>query len=153
MDKEILKKFREEIEKLEKEQKVVKPQRKTVHFTGERTLSPSEAYSKVINNKYNLRIMYAAYNLLRGKNFDVTEKGSKPLNKEDYYVRYGYNLDSKYVGKHPLVFGLSKINSVLNEYGYEIPNKEEEYKDWFGQIKKRKTFDIENYEKIICIGE
>ena len=153
MDKEILKKFREEIEKLEKEQKTFKPQRKTVNFTGERTLSASDAYQTVLYNKYNLRVMYAAYNLLRGKNFDVTEKGAKPLNKEDYYKQTGYNLDNKYVGKHPLVLKLDRINGFLNNYGYQIPNKEEKYKNCFGETVTRKIYDIENYEKIIRIGE
>lgn len=148
----IIKEFREQIAKLEKEQKTIKPQRKTVHFTGERTLSPSEAYSKVIDNKYNLRVMYAAYNLLRGKNFDVTEKGSKPLNKEDYYMRYGYNLDSKYVGKHPLTLYLNTINYYLEEYGYCLPRVEVECTRWNGEKYKTLDYDIDNYEKIIRIS-
>lgn len=153
MDKEILKKFREEIEKLEKEQRVVKPQRKTVHFTGERTLSPADAYKKTVYNKSKLRAMYAAYNLLRGKNFEVTEKNYKPLNKEEFFNLNGYNLQDKYVGKHPLTLRLGSINAVLNEYGYEIPHKMESYKTYFGEIRQRINFDVENYEKIVCIGE
>lgn len=149
----IIKEVRARIAEVEKEQKTIKPQRKTVHFEGERTLSPADAYEKTVYNKSKLRAMYAAYNLLRGKNFEVTEKNYKPLNKEDFYKLNGYNLEDKYVGKHPLTLRLGYINAVLNEYGYEIPNKLESYKTCFGEIRQHKIFDIENYEKIIRISE
>ena len=149
----IIKEVRARIAEVEKEQKTIKPQRKTVHFEGERTLSPIEAYWKVRNNKYDLRIMYAAYNLLRGKNFEITEKNAKPINLEEYYKLHGYTPNKKYEGKHPLTMELDEIDKFLNEYGYKIPSVDEEYKDWFGKIQTRKIFDIENYEKIIRISE
>lgn len=153
MDKEILKKFKKEIAELAKEQKTIKPQRKTVHFTGERTLSPSDAYWKVRNNKHDLRCMYAAYNLLRGKNFEFTENNAKPINDEDYWYLNGRYPSKDIVGKHPLVEHLDDINKYLNKYGYEIPNTVEKYKDWFGRERERIKFDIDNYEKIICINK
>ena len=151
--KNILKEFRAEIAELEKEQKIIKPQRKTVHFTGERTISPSEAVYEVVDNKGKLRIMYAAYNLLRGKGFDITEKNAKPLNARDYYERTGYSIDKELEGKHPLFLYIDRVDIYLREYGFKIPTHEEEYKDYRGQTKKKTVFDYENYEKIIYIGE
>lgn len=153
MDKEILKKFKEEIAELAKEQKTIKPQRKTVHFTGERTLDPHSAYCKVICNKQTLRFMYAAYNLLRGKNFEFTENNAKPINREDYHLLNGRYPSNNIVGKHPLTDYLYTINDKLKKYGYEIPNTVEKYKDWFGIEKERIKFDIDNYEKIVRIGK
>lgn len=150
--KNILKEFRAEIAKLEKEQKIIKPQRKTVHFTGERTMSPSEAVCEVVDNKGKLRTMYAAYNLLRGKGFDITEKNAKPLNARDYYERTGYCLDKELEGKHPLFLYISRIDVCLREYGFKIPSHEEEKKTYWG-MEKKIVFDYENYEKIVCIGE
>ena len=151
--KNILKDFRAEIAELEKEQKIIKPQRKTVHFTGERTIGPAEATYKSKSNSYDLRIMYAAYNLLRGKGFDVTEKGAKPLNAEDYYKRTGYSLSKELEGKHPLCLYMYEIQNLLKKYGFQIPEHEEEYKDYWGTKQKKKVFDYDNYEKIVCIGE
>lgn len=150
--KNILKEFRAEIAKLEKEQKIIKPQRKTVHYTGERTIGPSEATYKASSNSYSLRIMHAAYNLLRGKGFDITEKNAKPLNARDYYERTGYSLDKELEGKHPLFLYISEINSYLVNYGFKIPSHEEEKKTFWG-MEKKIVFDYENYEKIVCIGE
>jgi hypothetical protein len=151
--KEIIKQMREEIAQKENEQKTIKPQRKTVHFTGTRTIDPEDAYNKVIDNKFDLRIMYAAYNLLRGKKFEITESNSKPIDREEYYKLRGYYPNPKFEGKHPLTMYLPAINNVLNRYGFKLPYKEEETKDWFGNKKLEKIFDLENYEKIIRIGE
>lgn len=150
---QIIKEFRAEIAELENKQKEVKPQRKTVHFTGKRTIEPSDAYFEALDNKGKLRIMYAAYNLLRGKNFNITEKNSKPISREDYYQIHGYTPSKKYEGKHPLTMYLDSINNCLNKYGYRLPYEEKEVTDWFGNKKLEKEFDLENYEKIIRIGE
>ena len=148
-----MKEFRERIANVEKEQKIIKPQRKTVHFTGERTIGPSEATYKVNKNRDDLRLMYAAYNLLRGKGFDVTEKNAKPLNARDYYERNGYYIDKELEGKHPLFNHIGTINCYLEDYGFKIPSHEEEYKNWLGNKQTKKVFDYENYEKIIYFGE
>lgn len=148
-----LKKFREKIEELEKEQKLIKPQRKTVHFTGTRTIDTYDAFCKVQSNKEELRCMYAAYNLIRGKNFNVTENCAKPLDAETFYKEKGYHLRDEFVGKHPLVRYLSEINDYLKEFGYEIPTVEVTRKGvWSGEYKE-KIFDTDNYEKIICVSE
>ena len=152
MDK-IIKEVRARIAEKENEQKIIKPQRKTVHFTGTRTIDPSDAYFKVISNKDELRIMYAAYNLLRGKNFEITEKNSKPIEREEYYKLHGYYPNAKFEGKHPLTLYLSEINNFLNEYGYELPYTVKETKNWFGEKVLEKNFDLENYEKIVRISE
>lgn len=59
--------FRKEIAALEVEQKNTKEQRKTVRFTGERTMSPFDAWCKASGNKDTLRAMYAAYGLMRDR--------------------------------------------------------------------------------------
>ena len=151
--KEIIKEMRKEIAELEKEQKTIKPQRKTVHFTGTRTIDPEDAYKKVIYNKFDLRIMYAAYNLLRGKKFEITEKNSKPIEIEEYYKLHGYYPNAKFEGKHPLTLYLSEINNFLNKYGYEIPYTLKETRNWFGEKVLEKNFDLDNYEKIVCISK
>jgi hypothetical protein len=151
--KNILKEFRAEIAKLENEQKIIKPQRKTVHFKGERTMGPAEATYTSKSNSYDLRVMYAAYNLIRGKGFDVTEHGAKPLNAKEYYERTGYHLDKELEGRHPLFLYMDEIQEYLTAYGFKFPSHEEEYKDYWGEKKKKTIFDYDNYEKIVCIGE
>lgn len=149
----IIKEFREQIAKLEKEQKTIKPQRKTVHFKGERTLTPYDAWVTTKHNKEILRAMYAAYNLLRGKNFYITEKNAKPINRKEYYELYGVYLNEKFEGKHPLTIYLNTINYYLEEHGYCIPRVEVECTRWNGEKYKTLDYDIDNYEKIIRISE
>lgn len=127
--------MRKDIAELEKEQKAVKPQRKTVYFTGERTMHPWEAAEQAKANKEKLRLYYAAYGLLRGKNFDITENNAK---REEYY---------KY---HPLCACLPDIDRILNKYGYQLKNYEEKENYWHQPYKK---YNEENYEEVVCIGE
>jgi hypothetical protein len=145
--------FRKEIAALEVEQKNTKEQRKTVRFTGERTMSPFEAWCKVGDNKDRLRAMYAAYGLMRGKGFYVTEKEAKPLDSQAYYEQNGYDLRKEFEGKHPLVLYLNDINEYLEKYGYRMPYEEETKKDYWGKEYKVKNFDIEHCEEIVRIGE
>lgn len=131
--KEIIKQFRQEILALEKAQRNAKEQRKTVRFTGERTMSPDEAYYSVLNNKTELRHMYAAYGLLRGKKFSQIEKQTEE-------------------GLHPLKqswWSLNKINNYLEKYGYSMKYTLKTDK-WGGTIK---GFNENCDEEIICIGE
>ncbi len=152
--KQILDEIKDRIADLAKEQKNLKPQRKTVHFNGERTIDPSEATYKVDNNKSELRYLYAAYGLLRGKGFEITESSFKPLDADEYYQKTGKSLDKQLCGKHPLMALLSDIDFILNQYGYEIPKKEITKKFyWSKELKKIKVYDIDNYEKIVCVGE
>ena len=145
--------FRKEIAALEVEQKNVKEQRKTVRFTGERTMSPFDAWCKASGNKDTLRAMYAAYGLMRGKGFSVTEKEAKPLDPKTYYELHGYTLKKEFEGKHPLVLYLDDINKYLEKYGYKMPYEEETKKDYWGKEYKVKNFDIERCEEIVRIGE
>lgn len=65
--------LKSEIKKLVAEQMALKPQRKTVHFTGERTIPADQATLEVIVNKGSLRHLYIVYGLLRGKTLDQIE--------------------------------------------------------------------------------
>lgn len=73
------------IENLVKEQKSLKNQRKTVNLKGKRTIEPWVAAYKHAANRETLRVLYAAYGLMRGKTFEQTENNHKgtvhPLNE------------------------------------------------------------------------
>ena len=127
--------MREDIAELEKEQKSIKPQRKTVYFTGERTMPAWKATDNARKNKEELRLFYAAYGLLRGRNFDVTENHPK---REEYY---------KY---HPLCAYLPKIDEILTKYGFQLKNYEERENYWHQVYKK---YNEEAYEEVVCVGE
>jgi hypothetical protein len=60
-------KMKEAIKTLAAEQKSLKPQRKTVHFKGERTVSPSDATWKHQSNRWDIRHMLYAYAKMRGR--------------------------------------------------------------------------------------
>ena len=141
-----IKEFRQEIAKLEKEQKELKPQRKTVYGPVEMKVHPSVATESVRRNKHELRIMYAAYGLMRGKPFSKTESAAKPLMGDD--ERFAY-VPLELRGKHPLYLFLREINEWLEKYGYKLPYEEKENR--WGQ--KVKAFDYENIEKAVCISE
>jgi len=54
-------------------QKFYKNQRKTEKLVGERKMSPSDATYKHMSNREDLRAMYAAYGVARGKSFSQIE--------------------------------------------------------------------------------
>jgi hypothetical protein len=143
---ENIKNFRNEIAKLEKEQKELKPQRKTVYGPKDATVSPWEATESVRENKVKLRCMYAAYGLMRGKSFSTIESAAKPLNRADYYEHHGTSVPAEYEGKHPLYMYVDRINDYLKAYGYEIPY--EEKKTYWGTQKFYKAD-----EEVICLSE
>ena len=74
--KENIKIFKEDIKKLSQEQRELKAQRKTVNLKVERKVDPSEASDRVVYQKHYLRLLHAAYGLMRGKTFEQIE--SKP---------------------------------------------------------------------------
>ena len=98
------------------EQKTLKMNRKTVHFTGERLMTPSQATETIggtyrpdgtsyycfgnPGTKHELRLLYAAYGLLRGKPFSKTESHYPEEN-------------------HPLNKYKSEIMSIVEEYSDE----------------------------------
>jgi len=54
-------------------QKFYKNQRRTEKLVGDRKMSPSDATYKHMANREDLRAMYAAYGVARGKSFSQTE--------------------------------------------------------------------------------
>jgi DNA-binding MltR family transcriptional regulator len=89
-----------DIEKYAQLQKVLKNQRKTVHFKGERIMEPEEAQYQVYFNTIRLRIMYAAYGLMRGKMFSQIENHYPEEN-------------------HPLNKYINKINEIIDSFNKE----------------------------------
>ena len=80
-------------------QKSLKNQRKTVKLVGKRTMSPSDATFKHMTNREDLRIMYAAYGIARGKTVSQIETHHPADN-------------------HPLNWRLNqkRINTILETY-------------------------------------
>ena len=66
-------KMKEDIKTKAEEQKFLKDQRKTVHIKGERVIPAKDATYKHMANREDLRIMYAAYGIARGKSFSQIE--------------------------------------------------------------------------------
>ena len=98
IEKVNVRKIKEDIKEMSTEQRLLKNQRKTVHIKGDRTMEPWEATYKHEINREKLRLMFAAYGLMKGKPFSVTENNhpeeGHPLNefkneidkiKEEYY--------------------------------------------------------------------
>ena len=141
MKQEIIE-FRKEIAALEVEQRKVKEQRKIVRFTGERTMSPVEAYYTAKDNKHTLRAMYAAYGLMRGKTFDQIENKAKPI--DDSWPSY-------LQGRHPLFLLISDIDTFLRHYGYQLVYEEKFVKTCWGEEKVKIYHDA--CEEIVRAGE
>jgi len=80
-----IKKMKLDIKTMAELQKFYKNQRKTIKLIGERKISSSDAAYKHHTNREDLRIMYAAYGLARGKKFSQIEnhfpEDSHPLQK------------------------------------------------------------------------
>lgn len=89
--------LRENITVLEKEQRFLKNQRKTVNLIGERKIFNGQAQVKHIFNREKLRLMYAAYGLARGKNYSQIENAYPEEN-------------------HPLKNYQSRIDKILEDY-------------------------------------
>lgn len=100
---ENIKKFRTEIAELEKKQKNLKEQRKTKYCTVERTMPAEEAQWRVVPTSEKLRIMYAAYGLMRGRKFSQIENKVSKDWKESY---------------HPLADYIPDIQEYLIKYGF-----------------------------------
>ena len=66
-------KMKVDIKNMVEKQKFYKNQRKTEKLEGERKISPSDATYKHHINREDLRMMYAAYGLARGKSFSYIE--------------------------------------------------------------------------------
>lgn len=72
--------LKSDIKKLSEEQKFLRNQRKTVYIKGERTMEPWVAAMQHRVNREKLRIMFAAYGLMRGKSLEQIEPNSSEEN-------------------------------------------------------------------------
>lgn len=100
------------------EQKIAKANRKTVHIQVERTMSPTEAYFKSIKLKEELRHMYLAYGVLRGKTPEVIEQNAKTPYNKDWVKR----ITEKYeLSQHAAASTLSRAgrNGCAKCHGHE----------------------------------
>jgi len=77
-------KLKADIKKQSDLQRFLKNQRKTINLIGKREMNENEATWKHMLNREKLRIMYAAYGLMRGKTFSQIENNfaekNHPLN-------------------------------------------------------------------------
>ena len=80
-----VKELKKDLKNLSDNQRFLKNQRKTENLVGERVEEPWVATYKHQVNREKLRLMYAAYGLLRGKSFSQTEnkysEEEHPLNE------------------------------------------------------------------------
>jgi hypothetical protein len=65
--------LKNEIKKLAENQTVLRDQRKSVHNKLERTIDPREATWKHLANREQLRLLYAAYAILRGRTIEEVD--------------------------------------------------------------------------------
>lgn len=72
--------IKEAIKTLVEEQRQIKPQRKTVNFSGTRKLPAWQATQQHQINRYDLRHLYIAYGIVRGRSVDQIE----PKRKREY---------------------------------------------------------------------
>lgn len=93
--------LKNEIKNLVAVQKELKNQRKTVNLVGDRTMEPWVASFKHVANRHTLRLMYAAYGVMRGKTYSQIEN----------------HFDEE---SHPLKKYESKINAIIEKYAVEI---------------------------------
>jgi hypothetical protein len=68
-----------DIKRLSAEQKTLRPQRKSVHFTGIRTVPAWKATADHLYNRWELRYLYLAYGIMRGKHIEQMEPTAKTL--------------------------------------------------------------------------
>ena len=84
-------KIKSDIKVLAEEQKFLRNQRKTEHIVGDRKIPASEATWIHSINGHKLRLMYAAYALMRGKTFSFIENkypdDNHPLNNFEYDIK------------------------------------------------------------------
>ena len=77
--KETIKSLKLEIKKLSAQQRFFKNQRKTVRLIGERSIPSYEATWRHKANRVDLREMYIAYGIMRGKTIQQIEPKSAEL--------------------------------------------------------------------------
>lgn len=92
--------LKKEIKTLVEKQVITKAQRKTVKLVGDRIIEPDEAQWKSIENKERLRLLYAAYGIMRGKKYSEIENSHPEEN-------------------HPLKKMEHGINTIVQRFEYE----------------------------------
>lgn len=92
--KQTIKDLKNKIKVLAQEQVFLKDQRKTVKLKGERKIEPWKAWYQHQSNRSELRDLYLAYGILRGR---------KP---EEIDSNYGTNLTS--------------VNKIIEQYNGEV---------------------------------
>ena len=136
--KEAIKKLKEKIANAVDEQKIFKENRKTVRFKGERKYEPWEAAMKADYRTHQLRILYAAYGLLRGRKITETENHVPKSWLKNY---------------HPLMDYYFEIDYVLKEYGYQSAMKGSLLRNWDSDVNDYYSVVNDYYAEIVCIGE
>jgi len=91
--------FKNYIKGIAGEQQPLKNQRRTEKLVGERTMSPDDATYKHQSNREKLRVLYAAYGILKGKKYSEIENRYPDEN-------------------HPLQQYEGSIERVLKEHKY-----------------------------------
>lgn len=83
-------KMKVDIKAIAEEQKFLRNQRKSVHIVGERKMPEWEAENRHRSNRERLRVMYAAYGLIKGKSYSQIEnhypEENHPLKKYQYQI-------------------------------------------------------------------
>ena len=102
-----MKTLKERIKEAAETQRQLKNQRRTERLIGLRIMQPWEAAYRHFDNKEQLRILYAAYGLLRGKPFHVTENCYAEEN-------------------HPLNQFKNAINDIVEQYKKQFVRSDEQ---------------------------
>lgn len=84
--------MKDDIKTLSNEQRYLKNQRKDVNLIGDRKMPAWEACSKHQYNREKLRLMYAAYGLIKGKKFSQIENHYEEENHP--LMNYQYQIDN-----------------------------------------------------------
>ena len=83
-------KLKSDFKELAEKQKFYRNQKKTVHIIGERQMPAGDAWYQQYKNRQKLRIMYAAYGIIRGKSFSQIEnhyaEENHPLKEHQYLI-------------------------------------------------------------------
>jgi len=90
-----------DIKEMVEKQKFYKNQRRTEKLVGERKMQPWEATMKHFQNREDLRVMYAAYGVARGKSFSQIE---------NHYPEEG----------HPLHEYQASIDRIMKKYTIKV---------------------------------
>ena len=98
--------IKKEIKELAENQKSLKNQRKSVHIKGERVMEPWKAAYLHNANRHQLRLLYAAYHILRGKDLTTFET-QKPKD-----------------GNYPISYYSKQIEKLVEKYGKTEENEE-----------------------------